>query len=274
VLERSGALSVTHQDAGEQPVLEPEPGEVRLWPRTHTTALFDADAPTELIELALRQHLGDDLVQASSWRTLADREWEREWLVDFAPMRFGQRLWIEPSGCVVDAPEAVIVSLDPGLAFGTGTHPTTALCLEHLDARPPVGHRVLDFGCGSGVLAIAALKLGASSAIGVDIDPQALHAAADNAERNQVGDRLTLAPPVALPEGEQYDTVLANILSGPLIDLAPQLAAALAPGGQLLLSGILEPQVEAVRTAYAELDATPEVVLREGWACIRLVARS
>jgi ribosomal protein L11 methyltransferase len=277
LLERVGALAVTHRDAGDHPVLEPAPGEIRLWAETHTTALFETSTAVDLVELVLRQNLPGAAEWFCEWRVLDDRCWERAWMDDFGPMRFGQRLWIQPSGCELPehaTADAVVVSLDPGLAFGTGTHATTALCLEHLDQRPPIRHTVLDFGCGSGVLAIAALKLGASSAIGVDIDPQALSAAAANAERNEVGDRLILALPVALPVEERYQTVLANILSGPLVELSSQLSRAVKSGGELVLSGILERQVDEVLAAYSQMDPKPEVALRDGWARIRLVASS
>jgi len=272
LVEDCGALSVTYRDAGDAPVLEPAPGEVRLWPETLATALFDAAAEPALVELRLSQLRGAPW--PGEWRRLDDRDWTRAWMDDFAPMRFGARLWIQPSGTEVAAAEAVIVALDPGLAFGTGTHPTTALCLEHLDAHPPVGRSVLDFGCGSGVLAIAALKLGARSAHGVDLDPQALQASADNAARNGVAAQLSLSLPEDAPSAARYDTVLANILSGPLVALAPALSAAVAPGGELVLSGILAPQVEEVVAAYAALDPSPAITLRDGWARIHLTARS
>ena len=249
VFERHGACSVTLSDAGDDPVLEPAPGETPLWADTRITGLFEAKTD-------LRQ-LHDDLLRSFMLQelpgyrveSLPERDWEREWLKDFRPMAFGRRLWVCPSGFEVDAVNAVVVHLDPGLAFGTGTHPTTALCLELLDSTDLRGCRVLDYGCGSGILAIAALLLGAESAIGFDIDPQAITASQQNAARNRVGARLTATTQSATVTG-QFDVLLANILATPLIDNAAGIGALLKPGGLLALSGILGNQVNAVRNAY------------------------
>lgn len=192
---------------------------------------------------------------------------------NFHPMRFGQRLWIVPSWHAAPEPDAVNLLLDPGLAFGTGTHPTTALCLEWLDAQPLDGMQVLDFGCGSGILAIAALLLGAEHAVGTDIDVQALEASRDNAGRNGIDPaRLPLYLPEQLPQG-QADVVVANILAGPLVDLAPRIIERVKPGGRLALSGILLEQAEEVRSAYTsqfDLDPTAE---KDGWVRITGVRR-
>ncbi len=182
---------------------------------------------------------------------LDDRDWERAWMDHFHPMRFGRRLWICPTGGEVTQTDAVIVDLDPGLAFGTGTHPTTALCLEWLDGHDLHGRTVIDFGCGSGVLAIAALKLGAARAIAVDHDPQAVLATRDNAARNGVADRIEVLHSDDFQAG-QADLVMANILANILIDLAPTIAGLVAPGGDLVMSGILRDQADAVAQAYAE----------------------
>jgi len=181
--------------------------------------------------------------------SLPGRDWEREWLKDFRPMAFGRRLWVCPGGFEVDAMDAVVVRLDPGLAFGTGTHPTTALCLEWLDSTNLKGCRVLDYGCGSGILAIAALLLGAESAVGFDIDPQAITASRQNAQRNGVADRLTTTTQGAALTGK-FNVLLANILASTLIDNAASISALLKRGGLLALSGILGNQIDAVRSAY------------------------
>jgi len=248
-LEDMGACAVTLTDGADQPVFEPPPGTRPLWQNTVVSALFDADRDPALILAALQQ-LGLD-AQAHHHETLDDQVWERAWMDDFAPMRFGERLWIVPSWSEAPDPQAVNLKLDPGLAFGTGTHETTALCLEWLDRADLQGKAVLDFGCGSGVLAIAALLLGAGNATGTDIDPQALTASEDNARNNGVADGLSLYLPENLPAEYRCDVLVANILAGPLVELADQLAGYCRPGGTLALSGILAEQAESVRAAYA-----------------------
>lgn len=240
-----GALSVTYSDDADEPVLEPGLGETPLWQSTRVTALFDGGTDPDLLLAALGNALGglDDY----DLDVLEDRAWEREWLLDFRPMRFGRRLWISPGDMPVADDDAVVVRLDPGLAFGTGTHATTAMCLDWLDAIEPRGLSVLDYGCGSGVLAIAAMKLGAMAATGVDIDPQALTATRDNAARNEV--EVRVLPAGAALDG-QFDVVVANILAGPLAELATQLSEYVKSGGRLALSGILEEQAASVRKAY------------------------
>ncbi len=269
----AGASSITLEDEGDDPVLEPLPGTTPLWPRVRLKALFDSDIDTDQLLLSLAAEFGEVLSQAR-FETLADRAWEREWLKDFKPMRFGQRLWICPGGQIPTAeqPTAVMIELDPGLAFGTGTHPTTALCLEWLDAANVAGKRVIDYGCGSGILAIAAAKLGAAHVSAVDIDPQALIATRDNAERNGVAHLIT----PQLVEGASLapaDILLANILAGPLESLAPTFASLVPAGGRLVLSGILRNQAEAVATTYAPwFDIAPAVV-RDDWARLDGVRR-
>ncbi len=199
---------------------------------------------------------------------IEDKDWEREWMANFHPMRFGERLWICPSWRDVPDPDAVNVMLDPGLAFGTGTHPTTSLCLTWLDGLDLAGKTVIDFGCGSGILAIAALKLGASQAIGIDIDPQAIQASRDNAERNGVADRLSLYLPHQQPENLQADVVVANILAGPLRELAPLISVLPKSGGHLGLSGVLESQAESVCEAYVAHFALDPVAVKEEWCRI------
>ncbi len=266
-LLQSGAQSITFVDRGDEAVLEPGVGEMRLWRDTLVRALFDAgsDAAGNLGRLAAS--LGPQITRDARVRGVEDQAWERAWLADWKPMRFGPRLWV----CPWDAPAppdsgAVVVRLDPGLAFGTGTHPTTALCLEALAGLDLAGKSLLDYGCGSGILCIAALKLGADRAPAVDIDPQALMATADNAARNGVADRLrTAATTVAPPPS---DCVVANILAGTLVDLAPLLAAACRRGGTLLLSGILSTQADVVAAAYAPLFAMVRTTQRDDWCCL------
>jgi len=267
-----GAVSVTFMDAEDQPIFEPDLGTTPLWSHTHLLALFEGDADGEQVLAHLRLLTGDPLPEHQVER-IEDQDWERSWMDNFQPMRFGRRLWIVPSWHAAPEPDAVNLLLDPGLAFGTGTHPTTALCLQWLDGQALEGCSVLDFGCGSGILAIAALLLGAERAVGTDIDPQALEASRDNASRNGIDPaRFPLYLPQDLPD-EQADVVVANILAGPLVQLAPQITARVKHGGRLALSGILAEQADEVRAAYAEafeLDPTAE---QDGWVRISGVRR-
>lgn len=272
-LDDLGALSVTLQDADaetpdEQAIFEPGVGELPLWPTITLNALFEADID--------RRGLGEALGDLLPWlepdhiqfRDVADEDWERAWMDQFKPMPFGRRLWIYPWNIEPPADEdIVVVRLDPGLAFGSGTHPTTAMCLAWLDGIDLTGKTITDFGCGSGILAIAALKLGAASAVGVDNDPQALIASNDNAERNGVADRLT----VYLPEdlvADPADVFIANILAGPLGELAPTFAAAAKPGAPFAISGILQGQEEELLARYAEWFDELRVDTLEDWVRI------
>lgn len=262
-----GAQAVTLLEGeGAAPVLEPDRGTTPLWDDTRISALFPADSDPASLTLLLVAELGLAPSQIDM-QPLEDRAWEREWMKDFHPMRFGDRLWIIPTGHEPpDEAGSVVLELDPGLAFGTGTHPTTAMCLEWLDETGAEGLEVLDYGCGSGVLAIAALKLGAERVVCVDHDPQAVVATRDNARRNRVEDRLTVHLPEDLPDG-CFDLVIANILAGPLVKLADTLAPRVRPGGRIVLSGILGVQAEAVDRAYrSEGIASPLALLsREEW---------
>lgn len=267
LLEQLNALAVTYSDAEDSPILEPLPGERRLWPNTDVTGLFDKGSDAQAIVDSLKQILGDHVPIMSV--NLEDRDWIRAWMDSFKPLKFGSRLWICPTWCTVPDPDAVTVMLDPGLAFGTGTHPTTSLCLEWLDSLALAGKTVLDYGCGSGILAIAALKLGADKAYGVDIDPQALEASAANAKRNGVMDKLTLC------DGKKSSTGLtpapvtvANILCGPLAELEPHIAALTAPSGLLALSGILTEQVPEIIAAYSKDFSMALTKEKDGWALI------
>jgi ribosomal protein L11 methyltransferase len=268
----NGALSVTLTDSRDDAVLEPAPGEIRLWPATRMQALFPAGTDSARIVACLARQLGVDPTRIQP-RVVADRLWEREWLKDFHAMSFGARLWVCPRHEVVTDPEAVVVLLDPGLAFGTGTHATTAMCLSWLDAHAPVGARVVDFGCGSGILAIAALKLGAQRAWCYDIDPQALLATAENAHSNGVASATVIcASAAALPDA--VDVLLANILSGPLCALAECFASLVRPGAAVILSGLMEHQEAEVTAAYdAWFDTTP-IAVRDGWVALQAVRRA
>ena len=253
-----GALSVTLEDEADQPLLEPGPGETPLWDAVSLTALFSGH---EDLTPLLGEVPPELCTQAPSVAVpVAEREWTRVWEDQFYPLQIGERMWICPSWTPPPDPDAVNILLDPGLAFGTGTHPTTAMCLRALDADLPPGKRVVDYGCGSGILGIAAARLGAAAVLGVDNDPQAITASRDNAQRNEVPDA---AFPVVLPQDHMVadwqvsaDWVVANILAGPLVALAPVLTALMAPGGRLLLAGLLADQAEAIIEAYA-----PEVAL-------------
>jgi ribosomal protein L11 methyltransferase len=263
----AGAVSVTLTDAVDDAILEPAPGEIRLWPQTVMQALFPAVAasPEAIVVLAHALQL-----PASSIRVerIADRVWEREWLKDFHAMQFGRRLWVVPNHEPAPAdPAAVMVRLDPGLAFGTGTHPSTALCLTWLDSRLPTNATVIDYGCGSGVLAVAAARLGARAVHAFDIDPQALIATGDNAAANDVAPLIQIhAAADALPQ--QVDVLMANILAGTLIELAPQLCSRLLPGGQLVLAGILKQQVHEVLAGFAPWLTLRVFAERDGWSAL------
>ncbi len=258
----AGALSVTLKDAENNPVLEPLPGETPLWESIILTGLFDADIDTETLKQQVRTQLGENTTLKVE--ALEDKDWVRAWMDDYKPMQFGSRLWVCPKHLAPPEPDAVNLMLDPGLAFGTGTHPTTALCLQWLDNADLEGKQVLDFGCGSGVLAIAALLLGATHCDGTDIDPQAIIASEDNARANQVNDRLSLYLPEDMP-AKRYDIVLANILAGPLTELAEQLASYCKPGGEIVLSGILENQAQKIIQAYSPWFELEPVAVKDEW---------
>lgn len=261
-----GALSVTFMDSQDCPIFEPLPGETRLWNEVVVTGLFDAETDMEYICDELIRH--NILLQAMPYKIerLEDKDWEREWMKDFKPMQFGQKLWICPSWLPVPDPEAVNVMLDPGLAFGTGTHPTTALCLEWLEQLDLKGRTVIDFGCGSGILAIAALKLGAEKVIGIDIDPQALLASRQNALSNNVSDDLALYLAEDVPEELSADIIIANILAAPLRELSEYLCQhLLKSSGRIGLSGILDSQVESIQATYKQFIQLDDVVYRSEW---------
>ena len=249
VLNALGALAVTVQDAGDQPLYEPAPGTQPSWDSNVVIGLFSAAQPMQ----TLLEQCHTELATATDFavQRLDDQCWEQAWLDDFKPMQFGERLWIYPSHITPDPAAEIVLRLNPGLAFGSGTHATTALCLEWLQQQQLDGKTVLDYGCGSGVLGIAALKLGAKQVLATDIDPQALTATQWNAESNAVQQNIDILPSDELPNA-QFDIVIANILSNTLIELAPRLSARLHPNGSLALSGILSAQAAAVRAAYRQ----------------------
>lgn len=265
VLLSNGAHSVTLSDAADEPVLEPAPGEMPLWNKTKITALFDAETDFSVLKRDLRRILELKRLPPNHVEILADRAWEREWLKDFGPMQFGRRLWIVPGDHELPSGDVVIVRLDPGLAFGTGTHPTTALCLEWLDGLEINGKTVLDFGCGSGVLSIAACKLGAILVAGIDTDLQAVTASRQNAQRNNVVSRFSAGTTIS-DDAEPFDVVIANILAGTLIEQAAFICDTVKSGGKLALSGVLSEQVGAVRDAYDKWFEFEPPVMKDNWA--------
>ncbi|KZY28455.1 MULTISPECIES: 50S ribosomal protein L11 methyltransferase [unclassified Oleiphilus] len=272
----AGASAVTLEDAQDQPVLEPERGTTPLWEETIVTGLFSADEDQKAIRAITESvftNLSDQTFPELRFEILENEDWTRKWIDNFKPIQFGRRLWICPSWHDIPEPNAVNLMLDPGLAFGTGTHPTTALCLKWLDAYALNddglnNKTVVDFGCGSGILGLAALLLGAKSVVGIDNDPQALLATQDNAKRNEVEAQQF---PVYLPEDspkDQVDLVLANILAQPLHDLRSNIAALVKPKGKLILSGILEHQAAALVHDYEEWFEMDKPQLEDGWVCL------
>ncbi|WP_068979232.1 MULTISPECIES: 50S ribosomal protein L11 methyltransferase [Aeromonas] len=258
-----GAQAVTFMDAKDVPVYEPMPGETPLWGETEVMGLFDAETDPAPTIAFFQQIFGENV--GYKVEQLEDKDWVREWMDHFHPMQFGERLWICPSWRDVPNPDAVNVMLDPGLAFGTGTHPTTALCLQWLDGLDLSGKTVVDFGCGSGILGIAALKLGAARVIGIDIDPQAIQASRDNAERNGVAGQIELYLPADQPQDVEADVVVANILAGPLRELAPLIAGHGKAGSLMALSGVLESQAPELETIYGQWFEMDPTAVKEEW---------
>jgi ribosomal protein L11 methyltransferase len=277
-LEQLGALAVTLEDGEDNPVLEPGPGETPLWPSVQVRGLFESGVDRGRVMVALQTVPGAERPGNLRWREVGDQDWERAWMDRFEPMRFGRNLWIVPGGmsipetCNPNEPGHTEIKLDPGLAFGTGTHPTTALCLEWLDGQELDGQIVVDYGCGSGILGIAAALKGARQVICVDNDPQALEATTLNARRNRVEERISCHLPDGCPQVET-SLMLANILAQPLIELAPLLLELLEPGGDLVLSGVLEEQVERVVDAYRQQLQEVATNSLDGWSRIHGVKR-
>ncbi len=267
LLHQSGALAVTMEDAASHPVYEPPPGTTPLWERTRVVGLFEEPVDSDTIIECIHRHIPLTGALPFQVEPLEDRDWERAWMKDFHPARFGSSLWVCPSWLAPPVPEAVNILLDPGVAFGTGTHPTTALCLEWLDANAPRNLYVVDFGCGSGILAIAAAKLGAKHVWAIDHDPQAVEATLANAQKNGVEDRITAGKSDIVAD-LKVDTLLANILADPLTALAPAFAQLLRPGGTALLSGILNRQVSQITNRYSSWFDVVKIENKEDWASI------
>ncbi len=267
ILDSLGALSVTMVDAKDEPMLEPAPGETPLWSQTKVTGLFPEEINPQHLVQQIQEQLGPHPIHDLEVGRLADQVWERIWLDTFHPMQFGRRLWVVPDGQATNDPDAITVQLDPGLAFGTGTHPTTALCLKWLDHASVAGKTVIDFGCGSGILSIAASLLGAKEVIAVDHDPQALEATASNAEKNGVNQGLTILHSEQ-PLKVIADITLANILASTLIEMEPLFSRHTKSGGEIVLSGILEEQTSSVITAFADDFTIQHPLIQDGWALL------
>lgn len=270
-LTKAGAVAVTLESGENQAVLEPLPGTTPFWKQTSVVGLFEGGADQVAIKKFLKKHLGEEAILNLEIATLEEQNWSNAWIDQFHPMRFGKNLMICPSWCESPDPNAVNILLDPGLAFGTGTHATTRLCLEWLDAHPPQEALVVDYGCGSGILGIAALKLGASQVYAVDYDPQALESTKMNAAKNNL-DKTKIIPvmPNVLKLPKKADLLLANILANPLIELAPLFASLIRQEGGIVLAGILENQWEEVFSHYQKWFNLLEVSKEEEW--VRLSA--
>jgi len=272
LMEEIGSLSVTMTDSADQPIYEPPLNTTPLWQHVCVTGLFDDDHDLSHAEKHFIQHVGD----VDSWtlkiEALEDQVWERVWLENFQPIKFGDDFWVCSTEHEPPEPNATILTLDPGLAFGTGTHPTTALCLEWLASHDLSGSNIIDFGCGSGILAIAGLLLGAKNAIGIDIDHQALTATIDNATQNNVLNRIEVFDAEQYPKTPQA-IVVANILAEPLVTLSEHISALVQPNGHLLLSGVLSEQVEQVMQAYTENFEFSPTVIQDDWACLHAIKR-
>lgn len=272
-LEEAGAVSVSLEGADAEPIFETDWNDSRpVWKQAKVIALFEQDTDIAAALGMTATLLGVAALPPHQTETVADQDWVRTWMDRWQPMHFGEipgggNLWVVPSWLTPPDPGAVNLVLDPGMAFGTGTHATTGMCLEWLAAHPPRGLEVIDYGCGSGILAIAALKLGARSTVGTDTDPQALTTARENADRNQVTERLTLCLPEDLSADRSADVVLANILAPALVALAPRLTALTRTGGMLLLSGLLSHQADEVEAAYGA-NFSFERAVRDDWALL------
>ena len=273
--ESMGAVSVTLSDAGDNPVLEPLPNETPLWDDIIITALFRGEDKhlIDLLEQHLENHKSEWKVSNIHQEVLEEQQWERVWMDDFHPMKFGENLWIYPSWTEIPDDNSIKIKLDPGLAFGTGTHPTTSLCLEWLDHNPPKDLLVIDYGCGSGILAIAAIKLGATHVVATDIDPQALTATQDNQAKNNISEgEISRFLPEDLPN-IKADLILANILCGPLIELAGTLCSMTKSRGRVILSGILEKQVPLLNQSYSPYCDDIQFATSDGWVRMTAIVR-
>ncbi|MFQ5470339.1 MAG: 50S ribosomal protein L11 methyltransferase [Gammaproteobacteria bacterium] len=269
-LEQAGSLSVCLQDCADEPIYEPQSGTTQLWTTTQVTGLFSENVDLDKVLASIKAALKLSSLPNHQIIKLADQAWERVWLEDFHPMQFGKRLWVCPGNEAPPDPDAINIMLDPGLAFGTGTHATTALCLEWLDPQSMRDQLVIDYGCGSGILALAAAKLGAKHIWAVDIDDQALLATNENALRNQVNGQISAVSPESLPS-IKANCLIANILAAPLIDLVDLFATLILPGGHIILSGILNEQADKITSIYANY--FDDLVIKEKEEWIRITAK-
>ncbi|PHS72364.1 MAG: 50S ribosomal protein L11 methyltransferase [Cycloclasticus sp.] len=272
LIEELGSLSVTLTDGADQPIYEPPLETTPLWKQVHVTGLFDEDADLNEARQFFQQRIDSTKTWSLTLDHLKDQIWERVWLDNFQPIKFGNNFWVCSTEHNIADENATLLRLDPGLAFGTGTHPTTALCLEWLATHPLKNCEIADFGCGSGILAIAALLLGAQHAIGIDIDPQALIATNNNAAQNNVRDNIQVYDAQQYPT-EAKDIVIANILAEPLVTLYDEISTLVKPSGHLLLSGLLSEQVEFVTQAYQSNFVFNPAVFRDEWACLHATKR-
>ena len=275
-LLKLGAVSIELSDAADDQtslgILEPAPGSTPLWPMLRISALFDDSIDATAISLAVAGAIDADPLPTMRFEPVADQDWIENWRQTLQPMKFGRNLWICPAGSTCPEPGATLIELDPGLAFGTGSHPTTALCLDWLANSDDRAGTVLDYGCGSGILSIAALVLGADHVLAVDFDEQALRATHDNCERNHVTDRLKISRPAAAHgdpgSGRTFDRIVANILSGTLIELAAELQSFSHTGTRIALSGILTDQSDDVTAAYRPWVEFEPPIERDGWTLL------
>ena len=259
-----GAVSVTYMDAEDEPVYEPAIGETKIWSNTQVIALYELDADPEHLKTRVLKQFTTESLLNWLYEKVDDQEWERAWMEYYKPMKFADKLWVCPTDQEQNEPGTVCLTLDPGLAFGTGTHPTTALCLKWLASHDITDKTVIDYGCGSGILAVASILLDANCAHAIDIDPQAITATLSNALKNDVQDKINCYLPEQFTPF-QADIVLANILAKPLIDMSEQICALLVSGVQLVLSGILFEQAEAVINAYKHHINFNPLVQQEDW---------
>ncbi|MGN1392564.1 MAG: 50S ribosomal protein L11 methyltransferase [Succinivibrionaceae bacterium] len=266
ILSGFGAACVTFMDTVDNPVYEPLPGETILWTKTTVIGLFEADVNPKPITDFIYEHYQDSVTYKVE--QLEDKDWVREWMDQFKPIKCGTKLWICPSWCDIPDTNAVNVMLDPGLAFGTGTHPTTFMCLNWLDSIDLTNKSVIDFGCGSGILAVSALKLGANKVVGIDIDQQAIDASLDNATRNGVHEKIELYLPKDQPQNLQADVLVANILAGPLRELAPTIANMVKKGGLFAISGIIDTQADEMKNIYSQWFNIDSIIYKDEWCRI------
>lgn len=263
-----GALSIELSDAGDEAILEPAPGDTPLWRRIRLNALFEPTVDKIPIQLALASATAPGPLPPNSFGLVENEDWVARLRDELQPLRFGRDLWICPPGKPCPDPTGTVITMEPGLAFGTGTHQTTALCLDWLADRPVENRDVLDYGCGSGILSIASLALGARRVAAVDIDPQAVRATRANAGRNPGNERLAVVLPDELGHGQSFDILLANLLSGTLIDLAPALRDHCHAGTTVALSGILTKQADSVTAAFGEWVDFDPPTRRDDWVLL------